>query len=322
MTILVNAAELHRIRVSARIPGSAVCALAKVSRPRLSGIERGTISAREDELKPLVSKETWERVQSLLDGKSHGRIAKHSFTFSGLLTCGHCGCSMVAEIKKGRYVYYHCTGGKGTKCPEPYTREERLSSELTTVLRELVVPKPITDWLRVAFAQSDVTETRARQQALQIAQQEFDRIGHRIEAMYLDKLDGRVSASFFDEKAAQWREEQIKLQRRISDLKTAGSSFDQALCAIKQTSALYKTFPSQQPSEQRRLLTILVERATWKEGRLDTLLKTPFQKLRLSNSVSYRKEMGKEAMGDKIEEWLPDMDSNHDSRLQRPLSYR
>jgi hypothetical protein len=34
--------------------------------------------------------------------------------------CGHCGCALVAEKKKGRYVYYHCTG----KCFEPYTREE------------------------------------------------------------------------------------------------------------------------------------------------------------------------------------------------------
>ena len=30
---------------------------------------------------------------------------------------------MVGEIKKNRYVYYHCTGYK-QKCPERYTREE------------------------------------------------------------------------------------------------------------------------------------------------------------------------------------------------------
>ena len=52
-------------------------------------------------------------------------------------------------------------------------------------------------------------------------------------------------------------------------------------------------------------MAILVERATWKEERLDTLLKTPFQNLRLSNSVSYRKEIGKEAMSSRVEEWLP-----------------
>jgi predicted metal-binding protein len=42
------------------------------------------------------------------------------------ITCGHCGGAMVGEIKKRRYIYYHCTGFKG-KCPGPYTREEVLA---------------------------------------------------------------------------------------------------------------------------------------------------------------------------------------------------
>ncbi|MGC9950217.1 MAG: hypothetical protein ABSF64_27955, partial [Bryobacteraceae bacterium] len=29
------------------------------------------------------------------------------------MDCGHCGCSLVGEIKKKRYVYYHCTGYRG-----------------------------------------------------------------------------------------------------------------------------------------------------------------------------------------------------------------
>jgi hypothetical protein len=37
-----------------------------------------------------------------------GRFAKknhrHDFAFSGLIACGQCGCSVVGEIKKQRYV--------------------------------------------------------------------------------------------------------------------------------------------------------------------------------------------------------------------------
>ena len=81
--------------------------------------------------------------QALLDAKNHRKKMTHDFTYSGIITCGHCGCSMVAELKKGRYVSSHCTNGKGTKCPEPYTREEILTKELTSVRGELVVPKAI-----------------------------------------------------------------------------------------------------------------------------------------------------------------------------------
>ena len=60
----------------------------------------------------LVSVELWERVQGVLDGrfaKKHHRMT-HDFAFSGLIACVQCGCSVVGEIKKQRYVYYHCTG--------------------------------------------------------------------------------------------------------------------------------------------------------------------------------------------------------------------
>jgi site-specific DNA recombinase len=56
---------------------------------------------------PLVSRDLWERVQYVLDGRHarNRRRVKHDFAFSGLIACGHCGCSIVGEIKKARYVY-------------------------------------------------------------------------------------------------------------------------------------------------------------------------------------------------------------------------
>ena len=51
----------------------------------------------------LVTKETWERVQDLLAARHESRHRKmvHDFTYSGLVRCGHCGCFLVGESKKG-----------------------------------------------------------------------------------------------------------------------------------------------------------------------------------------------------------------------------
>lgn len=64
---------------------------------------------------PIVTRELWEKVQSVLDGRfsNRNRKPKRDFAFTGLIRCGHCGCSIVAELKKGRYVYYHCSRAKG-----------------------------------------------------------------------------------------------------------------------------------------------------------------------------------------------------------------
>jgi hypothetical protein len=68
---------------------------------------------------PLVSRELWQRAQdanAVRSSKRH-RKGKHDFPFSGLISCGHCGCSLVGDIKKGKYIYYRCTGHRG-KCPD------------------------------------------------------------------------------------------------------------------------------------------------------------------------------------------------------------
>ena len=64
---------------------------------------------------------------------------------------------LVGEVKKGRYVYYHCTGNRG-KCPEPYTRQEIFTGAFAGILQELVIPPPILEWLGDTVLESDRTE--------------------------------------------------------------------------------------------------------------------------------------------------------------------
>ena len=94
-----------------------------------------------------------------------------------------------------------------------------------------------------------------------------------------------------------------------------------AIHPVEITSSACKGFPQQPPKEQRRLLHLLLERASWRDGQLETTFRQPFAALRLSNSATNRKDGEIGAEKPNLEVWLPGMDSNHDSRLQRPLSY-
>ena len=74
--------------------------------------------------------------------------------------------------------------------------------------------------------------------------------------------------------------------------------------AIDATSTLCKDFPTQPPQEQRRALKLLVEKATWKDGRLETTLRNPFQKLRVSNHATATKQRKDGNGGAEMENWL------------------
>jgi magnesium chelatase subunit ChlI-like protein/recombinase-like zinc beta ribbon protein len=235
---------------------------------------------------------------------------KHDFAYTGLVHCGHCGCVFVGELKKRKYVYYHCTGNRG-KCPEPYTRQEVLTREFAGILRESVIPQPILEWLGDAVLTSDRTEQAAHAQAIKKLQVPYDQIKTRIETMYLDKLDGRITQELFDKHSATFRRDQDRLLLKIQDLQKATPlPIDQAVDMLRLTSRASELFLQQPAAEQRRLLRVVVEKAAWQDSALRTTLFEPFEILRHSNQESYRKEKANGGSGRDMEIWLPRSDSN------------
>ena len=147
---------------------------------------------------PLVPVELWERVQGVLDGRfaKKAKRGKHDFAFSGLIACAHCGCAVVGEIKKQRYVYYHCTGyadkcqGNPASCRRKYVREEALEAQFTELLGRLKFDDEVLEWVRDALHASHADERREHEEAIKRHQAEYKRLQDRIHAMYVDKLDG------------------------------------------------------------------------------------------------------------------------------------
>ena len=262
----------------------------------------------------LVTRARWQRVQELLDARAENktRKVKHDFAFTGLVRCGHCGCHFVGELKKHRYVYYHCTGNRG-KCPEPYTRQEALTSQFARVIEGLVIPAAILEWLCDAVLESDRAAHASREQTMKRLRAEHDRVQARIETMYLDKLDGRISQEFFDQRADEWRREQDGVLRKIQEMqKATPASVDEAVDAMCLTSQACQSFLQQSGAEQRRMLQVLIQKAEWKDGELRLKLFEPFEILRHSNQQSCTKEKEIAGSGQDLEIWLPGMDSNHE----------
>src|ERR1700694_5589093 len=265
---------------------------------------------------------------------------KHDFAFSGLVSCGHCGCSFVGEIKKGRYVYYHCTGYKG-KCPEPYTREEVLAERFAGQLEGLALDADVVGWVAAALRESHAGEKQEREEAIARLQADYDQIQTRLDAMYLDKLDGRIDAPFFDRKAADWRREQDGILRNIQVHQDADQSYiEDGIQLLELASDAHELFLEQEPREKRRLLAFMVSSASWKEGELSVNLRQPFNLIRdgiaaataaersatnedgsrtgrvlaLSNSpkrpISDSEAVGLRPSQGKMANWLRDRDSN------------
>src|ERR1700694_5317127 len=85
------------------------------------------------------------------------------------------------------------------------------------------------------------------------------RFRHAWTAMYLDKLDGRIDAPFFDRKAADWRREQDGILRNIQVHQDADQSYiEDGIQLLELASDAHELFLEQEPREKRRLLAFMV----------------------------------------------------------------
>jgi site-specific DNA recombinase len=216
---------------------------------------------------PIVSRELWGRVQDVLTGRRlrKTRQTKHAFAFRGLLSCGHCGCAMVAELKKGRYVYYHCTGFKG-KCPEKYVREEVLEEQFTKLVRQIHFDPEVLAWAADAMQAGTEDAQREHEKAIARLEREHRRLQDRIEAMYADKLDGRIDCDFYDRKAAEYRAEQERVRGDIKAHEAERGDSSPILADLARRAG--DLFATQPPAEKRRLLDFVVSRCSWAGGLL------------------------------------------------------
>ena len=142
----------------------------------------------------------------------------------GPIACGHCGSSIVGEIKKQRYIYYHCTGYKG-RCDEAFVREEVLERQFPDLLGQLSFDDEALAWVRESLHASHADVRREHEGAIKRLQTEHKRLQNRLDAMYVDKLDGKIDATFYERMSTSWREEQTRCLREIEQHQAANKSY-------------------------------------------------------------------------------------------------
>jgi site-specific DNA recombinase len=258
-------------------------------------------------------------VQGVLDGRhtKKNRRLKHDFAFSGLIACGHCGCSIVGEIKKQCYVYYHCSGYKG-RCDEPYVREEVIGQRFTDLLGRLKFDDEVLEWVREALDASHADEKDEHEEAIKRLQAEYDRLQNRIHAMYVDKLDGKVDGALFERMSGEWRAEQDRCVREIERHQTADQSYlAEGVRILELARNAQRLFEKQEPQEKRRLLNFVVSNCSWKGGELTATLRQPFDLLAETTATSAQAALDKRRNLTKSEIWLPGRIRTSDQPVNR-----
>ena len=188
-----------------------------------------------------------------------------------------------------------------------------MEQRFTKLLKGISFSQEVLTWVTKALRESHGDERKCHEEAITKLQRDHRRIQERSDAMYMDKLDGRIDNDFFDRKAAEFRSEQCRVMRDIETHQNANQSYiEDGVRLLDLAQRAHVLFENQRPAEKRKLLDFVFSNCRWKDRQLEAEYRKPFDMLAV---VVAAQNTGGERIAQQVaqnENWLPGMDSNHE----------
>ncbi len=206
----------------------------------------------------IVPMDLYFIVQKLLALKTPTKPVKHGFAYTGLIKCKNCGCMLTGEIKKGKYIYYHCTNAKKLDKSKPSIREEKIEESFADFLKELSMP--VSEFERLKEQVKDFVNQGNDyiEQKTAEMKHRIDVLNRRLSKLYDDRMDGVISDEFYFDKRDAWQKELDDTLFAFN--KTASSNrtlIDRANLIIELSKDAYSLFLRQTPQEKAELMKLL-----------------------------------------------------------------
>lgn len=228
---------------------------------------------------PLVSNNLFLQVQRAFGKDNKPLYRKHTFLLGNFITCGDCGCSIVAEIKKQKYIYYHCTWAYGKdKCKNhKYYNEKELLDQLGNAVKAVQLDNACRKKLLDAIIELNNQEQNFQQESLKRLNAEAEKVRKEIHAIYQDKLDGLITTD-------QWQAENELRQQRLISIRARIEAFDETNqkfmddvnSILELLNDMYSKYLQVSDENKVNLLKTLLSNCTLKDGKLSWTYKKPF----------------------------------------------
>ncbi len=259
---------------------------------------------------PLISKELFYRVQERLQRVlKAGKYLKHFYLFGeGIIVCDLCGRTVTWELQKG-HLYGHCTKFNTDCKKSKYVKEKDVEDQAKVVLDDFKIENPrLLEWVRDTLKESHKDESNYHAETIQELEKLRNQVEGRIDKLYDDRVDEKISREFYERKSAQYEKElddvlkatEKHSKANISYLKLGINIFELALRGRE----VYEELETIQ--EKKELLNFVFLNFKLNEEKVVPTLHNGFDVV---------------AKHAKTGDWLPGLDSNQNKRIQSPLSY-
>lgn len=240
---------------------------------------------------PLISKELFEKCAEIRSGRSQTKYkyASKPFAFRGLIKCEYCGCSISADTKTKKsgksYTYLSCTQYKG-KCGAERMRDDIVSDQIINAFKSFQMPSDVQKRVFDKLSESVENERKLYKQSSAGIMKQIQDIDRRIDIMYQDRLDGRITAANYDNFVTKEKDKQRDLNAQLNDHIKADESFLLSVSYIMElANRAAELYQSSEVEEKRQLVNFLLSNLRLKGKKLLYDYKKPFNEMALCAKI-------------------------------------
>lgn len=202
----------------------------------------------------IISKGLFDAVQNVLNGYDKPQFSSRQFAYSGLMKCKNCGCNITAEIHKGKFIYYHCTGSKGN-CKPKYVREEALDKQFSEIIQKIQIDDELLELIKQTLLDSHKDELEFHTKKVITLKARKTKLESHIHHTYIDKIETKIDQSTYESVTKRLRDELISIKESIARYETADDSYlTQGVKILELCNKAHHLYLQQEPLERAKLL--------------------------------------------------------------------
>ena len=225
---------------------------------------------------PIIDKETFDKVQKLLDANYRQPTPEYQRTFKGLMFCHECGHLIgVGNPKRDnrpiekQYVYTYCNyyrkNSSYNKCT-PHTMnynnlEEQLLSIITNVCDKYINLVGYDDLIenRKKTLTTYTTDLEKKVSRLEI---DLKTIDLKIEKLYMDRLDDIITPDTYKKLTDKFEEQKQEMQKQIDELNKSITDYEEnnKIEDLLETQTIVKEYLKTRKNPPRDLILKIIDK--------------------------------------------------------------
>ena len=262
---------------------------------------------------PLISRALFDKAMGVKEIRSHNKSKYNSseYALKQIPTCGRCGRAISTYTTKGK-VYLRCSASGTQSCGNPNASESPFLEQIAADLAKVRIPEPFISKVIVQLKEKHENQQLYYADNITSNRHEYDGLQRKIDTLYDDRLDGRISADRYDAMATKLERRQQELNDQVKALTSDNKSFlvtTSYLLDLVQRAV--ELFDSSKPGLQQELLKYMLSNCKMNDKTLIYELDDPFKEI----ADTIRKALA----SPNSEIWQGHVESNHDLGFWRPL---